>query len=527
MISILIIPRKLEGLEESLASIRAQIGPDDELLLAPLSRSARLRRACADLVERTAQSSIRIVRGSHHLPEIMKCEFLLVFRAGDLLREGALASLRRFLEQNQQYPCVRIPSAAGHRRLFGVPLGLVLGKPYLLHRKLLARLGRRNMLRSLRDDSVDILLAMEEAGGGGWLDEPLLESGGSEPGEGLSSEQALDFLRRYARRRRLPISLSRVEGGIRVQAIRARGIDIELTSRCNARCSFCPQRQVKSIGDMSDAVFKRVLDMIREGPFGTIYFIGRGEPLLHPRFLDYVKEIRDRTGIEYEVFTNGLGLVPEMVDRLAELNDSHLNITINISLHSLKEDTHRELTETDLSIIARNLRFLQTRADRLNITYAFVTNKINEAEMASLRRYLDRTGNCKWDISLVYNKGGAIPEGRLFDRDFYRRHLSPAAFEQEATGPCWYSYCGLYYWVNYQGLFTLCHDDFHDETILGEVGRDNLETVDRRVAELLNQGGAPRCRRCNKRQRELHHGGNIDTEAHIKDHFVLRVEAFR
>ncbi|HUU00765.1 MAG TPA: radical SAM/SPASM domain-containing protein [Myxococcota bacterium] len=509
-----------------MAGITAQLSQGDELLVAPVSRSAKFRAAVVDRVAKMSSRKARLIRGTDYLPDVMHGSFLLPLRDGEVLLPGALSRLRNFTRQNPEQPCVRvwsqedIPNNA-RRRLFGVPLDLRRGRPYLLHKVLLSRLRRQGLLRALRDDSPDIVLALEEAGGGSWFPENLLESHANAGQTDFSSDQTLALVKQYIRRRKLAVSVGETDGAVQVQADRPRGIDIELTNRCNAHCIFCPQRSMKRYGNMTTEVLERVLRTIREEPIGTIYFIGRGEPLMHPNFIDYIRKIRDLTGVEFELFTNGLALVPEVVDRLVKLNDRYLNITINVSLHSLKEETHQALTGTDLRVIAKNLRYLQSRADRLNVSYAFVTNKVNEEEMASLRRYLDRTGNRKWDVSLVYNKGGLIEDGTLFDGDFYRRHLGPQDPASNTTGPCWYSYCGSYYFVNYHGQFTLCHDDFREETILGEVGKDNLETIDARVAELYRRGGAPRCRRCNKRQRELFHGENIDSESRVKASFKL------
>ncbi len=526
MISVLIIPSRLEGLAESMAGITAQLGPDDELLVAPLSRSVKFRAVVANLVSGISGRRAKLIHTTDYLPDVMHGSFLLPFREGEVLLPGALSRLSDFIRQDPEQDCVRVwpPGVApnnARRRLFGVPLALKLGRPYLLHKTLLQRLSRRGLLRTLRDDSADIILAMENAGGGIWFSGDLLESQTSASLSNLDRDQTLALVKKYVKQRKLEVSVGGMDTAVEVQADRPRGIDIELTNRCNARCIFCPQRSMASYGNMSEDVFDRILQTIREEPIGTIYFIGRGEPLVHPKFIDYIRKIRDLTGIEFELFTNGLALVPEVVDNLAELNDSFLNITINVSLHSLKEETHRALTGTDLVVIAQNLRYLQSRADKLDVSYAFVTNKINEEEMASLRRYLDRTGNRKWDVSLVYNKGGLIEEGPLFDWDFYRRQLTLEDSASGLTGPCWYSYCGAYYFVNYRGQFTLCHDDFREETILGEVGKDSLDTIDSRVAELHRQGGAPRCRRCNKRQRELFHGENIDSESQVKGRFTI------
>ncbi|MDY0000105.1 MAG: radical SAM protein [Polyangia bacterium] len=469
----------------------------------------------------------------------MKGEYLLPLSSGMRLRPGALDELRRSLQGSSLPLSVRFPAPCSpdpedpfhgrRRRLFGIPMHLAAVKPFLAHRSLLARFGSADVLSAMRHDDPIVLLELELAsdggpGSGAWASAPILEHGES-AGRPLDQDELMSTLQQFSARGGRPVSIVRAEGGLRVQGQRIRGIDIELSTRCNARCVFCPQRDVKKKGHMPDSVFKRVLAMIREQPIGTIYFIGRGEPLLHPRFLDCVREIRNWTGIEFEVFTNGLALVPEVVDRLVALNNESLNIAINVSLHSLQEDTHRRLTGTDLRIVTENLKYLHQHRGSLRVSYAFVKNKVNETEMAKLRRHLDRTGNRDWDISLVYNKGGYIEEGELFDAAFYHRQLARTHSQLEATGPCYYSYSGRYYFVNLHGQFTLCHDDFEEDTILGEVGKDSLETIDARVAELHRAGGAARCARCNKRQRELHHGGYGEDVAQVKDWFHIQADA--
>ncbi|HOX44665.1 MAG TPA: radical SAM/SPASM domain-containing protein [Myxococcota bacterium] len=521
MMAVLVILRGLGRAAQTLAAWRTQLAPREPLLLAPArGASAELGRGLRRLAAGLPRTEVvggrplglRSAPGRH----------LLVVDGRHEPVEGALERLRQALRASPRSDCLRFPEGSedpafpwGQRRLFGVPLRATPGAPLVLSPRLLRTMPWRAWLEAFQGSGEEAWLAIERTGGGTWFPWPLLR-----PGPARGGAAARRALARWIRERRLDVQL--VGGGreLEVRARRPRGIDIELTNRCNSRCSFCPRDRCRRTGDMRPEIFERVLEFIREEPIGTIYFIGRGEPLVHPRFLDYVRRIRQRSGIHFEVFTNGLALTPELVDALARLNDPELDIAINVSLHSLRADTHHRLTGGDLSRVAANLRHLQTRAADLRVSYAFVTSKINEAEMAVLRRHLDRTGNTAWDISLVYNKGGLVPPGPLFDDEFYRRQANWDPTRAEAgVGPCWYSYCGAYYWVNYRGEFTLCHDDYLDETILGRVGREGLADIDRRVEEIAANGGAPRCRRCTKRLRELHHGENRESVAQVKDRF--------
>ncbi len=530
MITVLLICRSAEDAARSLDSLLPQLASGERALLAAANRAAGLGGALADLAADLAPAPVDVLGPRASLAEATSVQpFTVVIDAPARLRPHGLRALREPLAGDPKADWLRVPPPGGEadfrmarRRLFGVPMGIVTSDPLVLGRDLLAGLPRRGLLASLADRADRLWLAMERAADGLWLEAPVLEPGACVPAPGPPAADARRLLSRWVREQGLPVEVTGRDGGLRVAARRPRGIDIELTNRCNAACRFCPRHEMPAEGDMSDEVFERVLAFARQQPIGTVYFIGRGEPMLHPRFVEYIARIKQVSGLEFEVFTNGLGLEPEVVDRLAALNDPELNIAINVSLHSLQAETHRRLTGTSLEKISRNLEHLVRLRDRLRVSYAFVTNKINEDEMARLRRHLDATGNTAWDISLVYNKGGFVEPGPLFDEAFFERQANwDPARAGEPTGPCWYSYSGQFYWVNYRGEFTLCHDDFREDTLLGEIGQTSLEEVDRRVAALREQGGAPRCRRCNKRLREWHHGENSDSVSAVKGHFAL------
>lgn len=529
MMEILLICRDAAEAAASLASLLPQLGPGERVVMAGRDRSADRIAALRRLAGAHPEAPVDVLGRREHPADVWTRDFVLVLRAPGRLRAGGLRAIRAALKRRPQAPWLRVPAPGAQaelrlarRRLFGLPLRIAWSDPLLLSRASIAELPRRGLLASLAGRSDRLWLAMERHSDGLWLEEPVLDARPPVAVPGASTGRHRRLLTRRAQEAGLPVSVRSERGGLRVLAERPRGIDIELTNRCNAGCCFCPRHEIPELGDMSDEVFERVLAFVREQSIGTIYFIGRGEPMLHPRFVEYIQRIKQVTGLEFEVFTNGLRLTPDLVQRLAELNDPELNIAINVSLHSLQAETHRRLTGTSLEKIARNLEHLVQQRDRLRVSYAFVTNKINEREMAGLRRHLDATGNTAWDISLVYNKGGFVPEGPLFDEAFFQRQANwDPATRRSPTGPCWYSYSGQFYWVNFRGQFTLCHDDFREDTILGRVGETSLEEVDRRVADLRAAGGAPRCARCNKRLREWHHGENVDGISGVKGSFLI------
>jgi len=94
-------------------------------------------------------------------------------------------------------------------------------------------------------------------------------------------------------------------------------IFLDVTYRCNARCSFCSVN-VNSLAkehaeEMSTAEIKRLVD--RFGASKRKISIGGGEPLLRPDIVEIVSHIKAR-GHECLLMTNGLLLTPKLAGQL-------------------------------------------------------------------------------------------------------------------------------------------------------------------------------------------------------------------
>jgi len=88
---------------------------------------------------------------------------------------------------------------------------------------------------------------------------------------------------------------------------------IEPTNLCNLNCRTC-MRNIweEPSGMMLDETFERIFAGVQEvSPLPTIFFGGFGEPLLHPKIVDWVKKFK-RLGARVELITNGLLLTDEL-----------------------------------------------------------------------------------------------------------------------------------------------------------------------------------------------------------------------
>jgi len=134
-------------------------------------------------------------------------------------------------------------------------------------------------------------------------------------------------------------------------------IDVELTNKCNFRCLMCPTglgsvRRKK--GYMDDEVFNKILKEI-EYYKTPIRFIRMGEPLLHPKLIEYILLLKS-IGSLVHINTNGFLLNEEMMDNLIQVGlDS-----IKFSFQGVDQKSYNEM---------RNKDFFDELLNRVRVLY--------------------------------------------------------------------------------------------------------------------------------------------------------------
>lgn len=99
---------------------------------------------------------------------------------------------------------------------------------------------------------------------------------------------------------------------------------IEVTSRCNLACKYCPSPKLKRPKmDMDEQTFLKAVAWVKEfvqvnGPH-ELNLAGIGESTIHPRFVDYVRFAREYLGPDQRLLfaTNGVAMTEELAASLA------------------------------------------------------------------------------------------------------------------------------------------------------------------------------------------------------------------
>jgi len=130
-------------------------------------------------------------------------------------------------------------------------------------------------------------------------------------------------------------------------------LDLEITTRCQLRCPLCARTlyrdHIREM-DMEPAVFKKItgeLEYVRE-----LFFVGLGEPLLHPGLGTFVEHAASRS-VKTKLVTNGLLADP---NTLSDLRGRGLS-EVTFSIDTTVPGRFKELRGgASLDIVLRNFR---------------------------------------------------------------------------------------------------------------------------------------------------------------------------
>ena len=115
-------------------------------------------------------------------------------------------------------------------------------------------------------------------------------------------------------------------------------IQLYPTTRCNQRCSFCFNPEIRPIPDLTFKNALLLLDILTENRIRDIDIMG-GEPFLIPWIADFVERGISK-GMSLNISTNGS--MPGRLEHLGGISPAHFNI--GISLEGSTAEKHNRMT---------------------------------------------------------------------------------------------------------------------------------------------------------------------------------------
>lgn len=271
-----------------------------------------------------------------------------------------------------------------------------------------------------------------------------------------------------------------------------RTIDIELTNRCNATCSFCPREKTPRQGFMSEAVFEQALARVAElGDAARVTLTGLGEPMLHPQFLRFTEMALAR-GFSVDITSNGSRLTPELTTRLL---DAGLQM-INFSVSDLDDD-YREVYGLPFATTRDNiLEFVRQSRGRCHTKVTIIKHAGNAEQLEALTRYWQEQGLDEVNVFVEDNRGGSHEMPYLFLEN--RRYLRESVvLLREKIGS---ELCGVMFhsvFIGWNGNYYLCCNDWEKTVPLGHVDALAIEEIDQAKVD-FNRRQCGVCQTCNR-----------------------------
>lgn len=191
-------------------------------------------------------------------------------------------------------------------------------------------------------------------------------------------------------------------------------IDLELTNACPADCPMCPRDKLPSIGIMSEKVFTSVLEFIESNKEKLyISLCGIGEPLLHPKILEYVERLKNVSIKPYVcIITAGEKLTPEMFEKLKNLGIDE----IILSLQAVDEILYKKLMPgLKFDKVIKNIEYIsQNKSPSLNFKISLTVHKMNEHNVKDILKFA-QSKNIKVKVNNVHTRGGNMLDSSLTD----------------------------------------------------------------------------------------------------------------
>jgi MoaA/NifB/PqqE/SkfB family radical SAM enzyme len=285
-------------------------------------------------------------------------------------------------------------------------------------------------------------------------------------------------------------------------------VDIELTSRCNASCSFCPRDQTPHQGLIDEATFTAALgraveyrdallelQKVEPGYFeiqdDTIWvsFCGMGEPLLHHRVVEYVGRVAE-AGLRPIINTNGALLSPGTAEELmdAGLAMVCLNVGEIGEQYEAVYSLPFERTRTNVE------QFLRAAPGRCIAMIVLVDHRDDPDHVASMQEYWSARGATGFmPFSLVNRAGSLATDTQNEARDSCRDEARKMIEDKGEAARCWVPF--LYPFIGYDGNYYLCSSDWRKEVNLGNVFEHSLvDLLDEKAEQVC--GRSPICRDC-------------------------------
>lgn len=267
-------------------------------------------------------------------------------------------------------------------------------------------------------------------------------------------------------------------------------IQLESSTKCDAKCDFCPHSKLQRPGgEMSDATFEKILQGASNLDICEILLFLNGEPLRFPRLFKWLQRLREKN-CATTLFTNANALNLEKAEAIIGYSD--VIRTVVFSLGGYDEKTYRDIMNLSYYRVRRNVEnFCALNHEGKIKTAGHIPMYSRTAGFIGEWTQLWKPIVGQAAATSMYNFAGLISDTlELKEDDNHRR--APCSRLNHIT-------------ILHDGRVCLCCMDAEGDVILGDVNEQSLSEIydspfARHYRKLHAQGRfseLPLCRDCN------------------------------
>lgn len=228
-------------------------------------------------------------------------------------------------------------------------------------------------------------------------------------------------------------------------------IQLESSTACNGRCSFCPRFDMtRAEGEMSDHLFKKIVDQAVDYGVEIITPFLNGEPFMFRRLFLWLDYLRHK-GVKFTLYTNASTLTKEKADTINEYDNC---VDLIFSMHGYDEKSYNSQTGLSYAVVKKNVEYFISVA-KIPYQIYMLNTGVNEKGIDTFLKTWE--GNRTF-IAKYTNWGGKRPGSMKGTKIPCERILS------EMT-------------VYWDGRVNLCCMDSDGAVILGDLNKQIVKEV--------------------------------------------------
>ncbi|MCB1614885.1 MAG: radical SAM protein [Pseudomonadales bacterium] len=267
-------------------------------------------------------------------------------------------------------------------------------------------------------------------------------------------------------------------------------VDVEISSRCNATCNYCPREDLL-LGHMTSSTYQRVLERLDEMRVPPeIHICGKGDPSVHPDLVFFVEEASAR-GYKVFVTSNGRLITRDVAQKLVDAGLTGIYFSV-----ATLPDEYDDFYGLPFQAVRQNIiDFNAVAGEKCRCIVSISHRAENEnGPCKSQKKYWKALGIKEFLVIHYHNRAAIYSD---MERDYYDMaypEIRKLIHRHGLMGLCFSPFKVIN--INWDGGYQICANDFTMKSVLGNIFDMSIRDAQIKRLDYFSQENIV-CKRCN------------------------------